>query len=192
MSDSHRETVELGPVGPASLLNSIDPRLLVVISRAIMAQSAPVVAFLILEGPGLAGGTVEPVSFCNILFIGNPCAAMVVWAHFGFRPIVRDLNALETRTKLLLLLMGASAARRPEKGPGQGSDVAMSTRDHPYPQVTPMGRFFEFLAVFCNTMSARPDRVAPCSRRFAAARQAPLNPVFVEPYSNQPGRPPRR
>ena len=110
MSDSHRETVELGRVGPASLLNAIDPRFLVVISRAIMALSAPVVAFLILEGPSLAGGVVEPVSFCNILFIGNLCAAMVVSAHFGFKPIVRDLTKLETRTKALLVLMGASAA----------------------------------------------------------------------------------
>lgn len=92
------------------MMDSINPRILLLVSRAIMALSAPVVAFLILEGPSLAGGTVDPVSFCNILFIGNLCASFVVASYFGIKPILRDLSRLTGRQLILLVFMGMSAA----------------------------------------------------------------------------------
>ncbi len=110
MPGAPEKCVELGEVGPPALLDRIDARILVVVSRAIMALSAPVVAFLVIEGPSLAGTTVDPISFCNILFIGNLCAAFVVAVQFGFRAILRDLIALSNRVRILLVLMGMSAA----------------------------------------------------------------------------------
>lgn len=92
------------------LLASADPRALAVISRAIMALGTPVVALLVTQGAAISGGVVEPISFCNVLFVGNVCAALIVGSYYGFGRTYRELAGTMQHTKLRLLLLGASAS----------------------------------------------------------------------------------
>lgn len=92
------------------LLNRIDARLLVVISRALMALSTPVVAFLVLQAGALSGGAVHPISFCNVLFVGNLAAAFVVLGSFGPNNIYNGLRKLDGANLLLVFLTGCLAS----------------------------------------------------------------------------------
>ena len=97
-------------VAPGLSLDRIDPRLLVVFSRATMALGTPIIAFLIVHGPSLSGGIMMPISFCNVLFVGNMSAALVVAVGFGLRRIFGEIWNLSPHYKLRLFLMGASSS----------------------------------------------------------------------------------
>jgi len=92
------------------LLNRLDARLLVVISRALMALSTPVVAFLVLQASVLSGGAVHPISFCNVLFVGNLAAACVVLGSFGPNAIYQGIKKQDKATLFLLFLTGCLAS----------------------------------------------------------------------------------
>ncbi|MBE9028216.1 DMT family transporter [filamentous cyanobacterium LEGE 11480] len=92
------------------LSNMIDGRVLLVVSRALAALRPALIAFLLANAAQLSGGATTPLSFCNVLFVGNLCAAMTVIAWFGLRPIVEDLLALDKKVLVGLLLNGCVAA----------------------------------------------------------------------------------
>jgi len=58
----------------------------------------------------LSGGVKDALSFCNVLFVGNLCAALVVVSWFRPGPILADLKALPRLIKLALVFDGALAA----------------------------------------------------------------------------------
>ncbi len=84
--------------------NLIPPQLLVVISRGLQALATPVVALLITTAATLGGEVKDAISFCNVLFVGNLCASLVVLASFGPKTIMQDLKRL--RYPLFLEVLG--------------------------------------------------------------------------------------
>lgn len=89
-----------------NLPNRLDPKGMLIASRALSASRPALIGFLVAKGAELSGGAAHPISFCNILFIGNLCAALVVGFWFGFGRIVEDLRGLELKTQLGLLING--------------------------------------------------------------------------------------
>ncbi len=92
------------------MLNSIPPQLLVVISRGLQALATPIVALLIATGAALGGEVENAVEFCNILFVGNLCASIVVLVAFGPRTIVPKLRSLRPRVTIEVLVFASLAA----------------------------------------------------------------------------------
>ena len=92
------------------LLLRSNPKLLLVLSRALAAARPAILAFLITQGDRLGGKEKIPVSFCNVLFVGNLCSAIAVCLFFDLRTIIRDLKRLETKILVSLLVNGCLAA----------------------------------------------------------------------------------
>lgn len=84
----------------------VNSKVMLVASRALSASRPALIGFLIARGAELSGGAIQPISFCNILFVGNLCAALVVGFWFGFGNIVKDLKALDLKVQIGLLLNG--------------------------------------------------------------------------------------
>lgn len=93
-----------------SFLNKINPKIALVTSRALAALRPSLIAFLVANGTRLSGGVETPISFCNVLFVGNLCAALTVGTWFGFKNIYTDLKALKTKTLVGLFINGCLAA----------------------------------------------------------------------------------
>ena len=91
-------------------LNLINPKFLFISSRAIAALRPAVIAFLVSQGMQLSGGIETPISFCNVLFVGNFCAAIAVALWFNFKTIINDFKALEKKVILGLFINGCLAA----------------------------------------------------------------------------------
>ncbi len=85
------------------------PKFLLVLSRALRSLGTPLIAFLLLNAPDLAGDVMNPVSFCNVLFLGNLCAALVVLSRFGWKSIWQDWQHLHHRVRLGLVINGCLA-----------------------------------------------------------------------------------
>jgi drug/metabolite transporter (DMT)-like permease len=90
------------PISQTSSL--IPPQLLVVISRGLQALAIPVVVLLITTATVLGGEVKDAISFCNVLFVGNLCASLVVLVFFGPKTITQALKQL--RLPLFLELLG--------------------------------------------------------------------------------------
>jgi len=82
---------------------------MLVASRALSAARPALIALLITSGANLSSEIAHPISFCNVLFIGNFCAALVVGFWFGFGTILSDMRVLKLRVQLGLLLNGSLA-----------------------------------------------------------------------------------
>lgn len=91
-------------------LDLINPKFLFVSSRAIAALRPAVIAFLVSQGTRLSGGAETPISFCNVLFVGNLCAAIAVGLWFNFQTIIDDFKVLEAKVVLGLFINGCLAA----------------------------------------------------------------------------------
>ena len=91
-------------------LDLINPKLLLVGSRAIAALRPAVIAFLVSQGTRLSGGTETPISFCNVLFVGNFCAAIAVALWFNFPNIISEIKTLEKKVLVALFVNGCLAA----------------------------------------------------------------------------------
>lgn len=89
--------------------NYLNPPAMLIASRALSASRPALIAFLITRGAELSGGTVQPISFCNVLFVGNLCAALVVGFWFGFGNILSDLKALKPKALIGLFINGSLA-----------------------------------------------------------------------------------
>ncbi|MEL6321345.1 MAG: EamA family transporter [Cyanobacteria bacterium J06626_14] len=85
------------------------PRAMLIASRALSASRPALIAFLITQGAELSGGVAQPISFCNVLFVGNLCAALVVGGWFGFGRIVQECSALKPKVVIGLILNGCLA-----------------------------------------------------------------------------------
>ncbi|MGK7925732.1 MAG: DMT family transporter [Spirulina sp.] len=93
-----------------SVLSQTNPKLLLVTSRALAALRPSLIAFLVANATRLSGGMETPISFCNVLFVGNLCAALAVVAWFGLAPIMQDLRSLDLKTLIGLSVNGCLAA----------------------------------------------------------------------------------
>lgn len=82
---------------------------MLVLSRALSAARPSLISLLIVSGAQLSGGVAHPISFCNVLFIGNFCAALVVGFWFGFGRLLREVCQLKPRVMAGLLLNGCLA-----------------------------------------------------------------------------------
>ena len=91
-------------------LDLINPKLIFLSSRAIAALRPAVIAFLVSQGTRLSGGADTPISFCNVLFVGNFCAAIAVALWFNFKNIIDDFKSLEAKVILGLFINGCLAA----------------------------------------------------------------------------------
>ena len=60
------------------ILTRGNPKLLLILSRALAAARPAILSFLITQGDRLGGDKKIPVSFCNVLFVGNLCSAIAV------------------------------------------------------------------------------------------------------------------
>ncbi len=93
-----------------SLLEQINPKFSLIISRALAALRPSLIAFLVANGTRLSGGIATPISFCNLLFVGNFCAALAVGGWFGFNNIWADLKVVNRRTIIGLFINGFLSA----------------------------------------------------------------------------------
>jgi len=93
-----------------AFLSSLNPKLLLVISRALAALRPSLIAFLVVNAQVLSGGMETPISFCNVLFVGNLCASLAVVAWFGLPAIIQDLRQMSRRILLGLFINGCLAA----------------------------------------------------------------------------------
>ena len=93
-----------------SLLSRSNPKLLLILSRALAAARPAILSFLITQGDRLGGEKRIPISFCNVLFVGNLCSAIAVCLFFDFRTILSDLKKLEGKILFGLLINGCLAA----------------------------------------------------------------------------------
>ena len=93
-----------------SLLTRSNPKILLVLSRALAAARPAILAFLIAQGDRLGGDSKVPVSFCNVLFVGNLCSAIAVCLFFDLRTIIGDLRNLENKILVGLVINGFLAA----------------------------------------------------------------------------------
>ncbi len=92
-----------------TLENTPKSQLMLIASRALSASRPSLIAFLIAKGAELSGGLAEPISFCNILFVGNLCAALAVGFWFGFGNIAADLKAMKPKALIGLIINGCLA-----------------------------------------------------------------------------------
>jgi drug/metabolite transporter (DMT)-like permease len=93
-----------------TLLSGINPKFMLVASRALQALRPSLIAFLVANAQALSGGVATPISLCNVLFVGNMCAALTVAIWFGFKPIVADFQHMSRRLLLGLVVNGCLAA----------------------------------------------------------------------------------
>ena len=87
-----------------------NPKLLLVLSRALAAARPAILSFLITQGDRLGGNTKIPISFCNVLFVGNFCSAIAVGIFFNFRTIFHELTRLSAKILVGLFVNGCLAA----------------------------------------------------------------------------------
>ncbi len=93
-----------------SLGSGINPKLMLVVSRALVALRPSLIAFLIANAQALSGGMETPISFCNVLFVGNLCAALVVLFWFGVSSIMQDLRQTPPKILIGLFINGCLAS----------------------------------------------------------------------------------
>ena len=91
-------------------ITNLNPKFLLVLSRALAALRPALIAFLVVNATRLSGGLQVPISFCNVLFVGNLCASLAVLSWFGAAEIFNDLRSLNWRLLLGLFIDGCFAA----------------------------------------------------------------------------------
>jgi len=94
----------------ARFADSLPPQLLLVTSRALQALATPIIALLISTAAGLGAEVQSAISFCNVLFIGNLCASLLVASLFGPRRIAHELRELSALHWLEVLVFAGLAA----------------------------------------------------------------------------------
>lgn len=87
----------------------LNSQAMLVASRALSAARPALIALLINSGAELNNGIDHPISFCNVLFVGNFSAALLVGFWFGFGTILNDFRELNAAAKVGLVLNGSLA-----------------------------------------------------------------------------------
>ncbi|NES70700.1 MAG: DMT family transporter [Okeania sp. SIO2D1] len=90
--------------------DNLQPKLMLVISRALAALRPSLIAYLVVNASRLSGGMENPITFCNLLFVGNMCAAIGVALWFGITPILGELKKLSPKILVGLFINGCLAA----------------------------------------------------------------------------------
>lgn len=85
-------------------------QMMLVASRALAALRPTLLALLIAGGARLTGGAEHPISFCNVLFVGNLCAALTVGIWFGFSALLQDIKKTKLPVLIGLAVNGCLAA----------------------------------------------------------------------------------
>lgn len=88
----------------------LGPGLSIAISRGLQSLATPIIALLVTEGAALSGGMAEPLTYCNVLVVGNLCAAAVALFAFGPNEIKADIVGLPRRAKFEMLVFGGLSA----------------------------------------------------------------------------------
>lgn len=73
-----------------------------IIATILFAIGPATVKLLVERGGEFGIRNPGSISFCNVLFIGNLCAGLVVGFSYGLRGIFRELISLSNRTKIYL------------------------------------------------------------------------------------------
>ncbi|MFT7619009.1 MAG: drug/metabolite transporter (DMT)-like permease [Planctomycetota bacterium] len=81
----------------------------IIIALVCFSLASPVVKLLSERGGELGGA----ISFCNLLFIGNLCAGVIVLVSFGARGILKELRSFNMKQQLMLALSVVIAALYP-------------------------------------------------------------------------------
>ena len=63
-----------------------------ILAYALFALGSPAVKYLVTQGGELGLSHPEAISFCNVLFVGNLCAGLILLAVFGGRTILEGLK----------------------------------------------------------------------------------------------------
>ncbi|MFK8185400.1 MAG: EamA family transporter [Phormidesmis sp.] len=95
------------PPSPPS--NAKGAQAMLIGSRALSAARPALISLLITSGAMLSGEVAHPISFCNVLFVGNFCAAMLVAGWFGIGKIAADFKGLKSQVQLGLIINGCLA-----------------------------------------------------------------------------------
>jgi len=69
----------------------------------LLASSSAVVKWLVQNGTNLGLSRPDAISFCNVLFVGNACAGLVVLARVGPRPLLAEWRQTTRRVRGLML-----------------------------------------------------------------------------------------
>ena len=70
----------------------------IIIALVCFSLASPVVKLLGERGGDLGGA----ISFCNLLFIGNLCAGVIVLVSFGARGILKEIRGFKFKQQLML------------------------------------------------------------------------------------------
>ncbi|MEL6602521.1 MAG: DMT family transporter [Cyanobacteria bacterium J06614_10] len=87
----------------------LNSQAMLVASRALSAARPAIISLLINSSAELSSDVAHPISFCNVLFVGNFSAALLVGFWFGFRKILKDFQKLKPTVKVGLILNGSLA-----------------------------------------------------------------------------------
>ena len=88
----------------------LSPQIEVLFSRSLASLRPVIVSFLIVHAMSLSGGLDQALSPCNVLLVGNFCAAMLVLTLFNPASILKEISELPWSIKGLMLLDGALTA----------------------------------------------------------------------------------
>ncbi len=84
-----------------------------VVSIVLFSLGAPLVKWLIQNGASIGLNGRHAISFCNILFVGNLSASLIVLLFFGVGTVMRGLRNTTWKTRYLLLGCGLLALFSP-------------------------------------------------------------------------------
>lgn len=70
----------------------------IIIALVCFSLASPVVKLLSERGGDLGGA----ISFCNLLFVGNLCAGVIVLVSFGARGILKEIRGFNFKQQLML------------------------------------------------------------------------------------------
>ena len=86
------------------------PTAVLILSYALFALATPLAKWLSLNGLNLGTDGHRLISFCNVLFIGNLCAALLILLYRQPQKLIQDYLQMGTKAHCLMLLCGSLSA----------------------------------------------------------------------------------
>ncbi len=83
---------------------------ILILSYALFALATPLAKWLVLNGLGLGEGGERLISFCNVLFIGNLCAALLILFYREPLKLLKEFFEMGKKSHGMMLLCGALSA----------------------------------------------------------------------------------
>lgn len=74
-----------------------------ILAYALFALGSPAVKFLVERGGKYGLSHPNAISFCNVLFVGNLCAGLLLLVRFGPRTIAADIRSVRGNSLLLTI-----------------------------------------------------------------------------------------